>query len=271
MTLLKKPKISNYIIYTYTIIILIFLSIPIFVSIAVGFGDDKVARFPPRSLSLEWVKLAIDNPTFINALFNSIVLAFLTTIATIIISLPATLALVKHKFPYQPTLEAYLLSPLSLPGVLYGMSMLFFLGEFGLGLPSWALLISHIVLALPYGLRTTLVIYRSSDRSLEDVGMVLGANHWQTFFYITLPMLKPGIVAGGLFAFLISFDNVPVSIFLTTSDNVTLPVAIMSYLVGQNFDASIGAISAIQVLVVLILLYILDRFYGINQLKSFGS
>ena len=84
-------------------------------------------------------------------------------------------------------------------------------------------------------------------------------------------MLKPGIVAGGLFAFLISFDNVPVSIFLTTSDNVTLPVAIMSYLVGQNFDASIGAISAIQVLVVLFLLYILDRFYGINQLKSFGS
>ena len=199
------------------------------------------------------------------------VLACLTTIATIIISVPAILALVKHKFPYEPTLEDYLLSPLSLPGVLYGMSMLIFLGEFGLGLPSWALLISHIVIALPYALRTTLVIYRSSDRSLEEVGMVLGANHWQTFIYITLPMLKPGIVAGGLFAFLISFDNVPVSIFLTTSNNVTLPVAIMSYLVGQNFDASIGAISAIQVSVVLVLLYILDRFYGINQLKSFGS
>jgi putative spermidine/putrescine transport system permease protein len=88
---------------------------------------------------------------------------------------------------------------------------------------------------------------------------------------VTLPLLRPGLVAGGLFAFLTSFDNVPVSIFLTTARSNTLPVTIMSYLVNQDFDPIVGAISAVQVLIVLGLLYGLDRLYGVGRLTSFGG
>jgi putative spermidine/putrescine transport system permease protein len=104
------------------------------------------------------------------------------------------------------------------------------------------------------------------DRGLEETALVLGAPPWKTFRHITLPLLRPGLVAGALFAFLTSFDNVPVSIFLTTARNNTLPVTIMSYLVNQDFDATVGAISALQVGVVLLLLYLLDRVYGVGRL-----
>jgi putative spermidine/putrescine transport system permease protein len=251
--------------------ILAFLSLPIVVAVGVAFGGEKVARFPPTSFSLRWFGVALSNPTFLNALRNSIVLAGVTTVATILLSLPAALALVRRRFPAQPAVEAFLLSPLSLPGVLFGVSMLFFLGAGGFGLAPWGLFVAHVVIAVPYVLRTVLAVYRGLDRGLEETAMVLGANARQTFWHVTLPLLRPGLVAGGLFAFLTSFDNVPVSIFLTTARTTTLPVTIMSYLVYQDFDPIVGALSALQVGLVLAALVVLDRVYGLGRVTSFGG
>jgi putative spermidine/putrescine transport system permease protein len=255
----------------YCGVVLAFLSLPIVVAVGVAFGPDKIARFPPTGLSLRWFGVALSNPAFLDALGNSLALAALTTLVTILLGLPAAVALVRRRWPAQPVVEAFLLSPLSLPGVLFGVSMLFFLGATGFGLAWWGLLVAHAVIAVPYVLRTTLAVYRGLDRGLEETAMVLGAGGWQTFWHVTLPLLRPGLVAGGLFAFLTSFDNVPVSIFLTTARSNTLPVTIMSYLVNQDFDPIVGAISAVQVLIVLGLLYGLDRLYGVGRLTSFGG
>ena len=250
---------------------LAFLSLPIVVAVGVAFGSDKIARFPPTGLSLRWFIVALSNPTFMTALGNSLILAALTTMAAILLGLPAAIALVRRRLPGQGALEAFLLSPLSLPGVLFGVAMLFFLGACGFGLAWWGLLVAHAVIAVPYVLRTTLAVYRGIDRGLEETALVLGATPWQSFWHVTLPLLRPGLVAGGLFAFLTSFDNVPVSIFLTTARTTTLPVTIMSYLVNQDFDPIVGAISAVQVAVVLGLLFLLDRFYGLGQITSVGG
>jgi len=255
----------------YCGLVLAFLSLPIVVAVGVAFGSDRIARFPPSGLSLRWFGVALSNPTFLDALGNSLVLAALTTLVTMLVGLPASVALVRRRFPAQPVLEAFLQSPLSLPGVLFGVSMLFFLGATGFGLAWWGLLVAHAVIAVPYVLRTTLAVYRGLDRGLEETALVLGAGPWQTFWHVTLPLLRPGLVAGGLFAFLTSFDNVPVSIFLTTARSNTLPVTIMSYLVNQDFDPIVGAISAVQVGLVLGLLYVLDRLYGVGRLTSFGG
>ena len=250
----------------YCVLVLLFLSIPIIVAVGVAFGADRIARFPPTGFSLRWFVAAIQNASFMEALANSLQLAVLTTVLTVILGLPAAVALVRRKFPAQAAIEAFLLSPLTLPGVLFGISMLFFLGASGFGLTWWGLLVAHAVISVPYVLRTTVAVYRGMDRGLEETALVLGASPWKTFRHITLPLLRHGLVAGGLFAFLTSFDNVPVSIFLTTAHNNTLPVTIMSYLVNQDFDATVGAISAIQVGVVLLLLYLLDRVYGVGRL-----
>jgi putative spermidine/putrescine transport system permease protein len=251
--------------------VLAFLSMPIVVAVGVAFGQDRIARFPPSGFSLRWFSAALSDPTFLGALINSLELAVLTTVFAVLTGLPAAVALVRRRFPAQSTLEAFLLSPLSLPGVLFGVSMLFFLGATGFGLTWWGLLAAHVVIAVPYVLRATLAVYRGIDRGLEEAALVLGAGPWQAFWHVTLPLLRPGLAAGGLFAFLISFDNVPVSIFLTTAHNNTLPVTIMSYLVSQDFDATIGAISAVQVALVFALLYLLDRVYGVARLTSFGA
>ena len=205
------------------------------------------------------------------ALATSLELAALTTIGTVLLGLPAAVALGKRVFVGSAALEIFLLSPLTLPGVLFGISMLFFLGATRWGLGWSGLLVAHMVIAVPYLLRTTLAVYRGLDRGLEEAALVLGANPWQAFRHVTLPMLKPGLAAGGLFAFLTSFDNVPVSIFLTTAQTNTLPVTIMSYLVNQDFDATVGAISALQVAIVLVLLWLLDRVYGVARLTSLGA
>jgi putative spermidine/putrescine transport system permease protein len=251
--------------------VLLFLSVPIIVAIGVAFGQDKIARFPPTGFSLRWFSAAFSDPTFVAALINSLQLAAFTTVLSILIGLPGAIALVRRRFPAQAALEAFLLSPLSLPGVLFGISMLFFLGATRFGLNWWGLLVAHVVIAVPYVLRAVLAVYRGLDRGLEEAALVLGADPWQTFWHVTLPLLRPGLAAGGLFAFLISFDNVPVSIFLTTARNNTLPVTIMSYLVSQDFDAIIGAISAVQVGIVLVMLYLLDRIYGVGRLTSLGT
>ena len=127
------------------------------------------------------------------------------------------------------------------------------------------------MITVPYILRTAVAVYRGLDTSYEEAARVLGANPWQVLRHVTLPLLRGALVAGGMFAFLISFDNVPVSIFLTTARDNTLPVTIMSYLVSQDFDATIGAISALQIAVVLALLILLDRLYGVSKLVSMGS
>jgi putative spermidine/putrescine transport system permease protein len=255
----------------YCGVVLLFLSMPIVVAVGVAFGPDKIARFPPTGFSLRWFGAALSDPTFVNALLNSLQLAALTTVFSILVGLPAAIALVRRRFPAGAALEAFLLSPLSLPGVLFGISMLFFLGRTKLGLTWWGLLVAHVVIAVPYVLRATLAVYRGLDRGLEEAALVLGADPWQVFRHVTLPLLRPGLAAGGLFAFLTSFDNVPVSIFLTTAHNNTLPVTILSYLVSQDFDAVIGAISALQVGIVLVLLYLLDRIYGVGRLTSIAA
>jgi len=255
----------------YCAAVLLFLSLPIIVAVGVAFGADRIARFPPRGFSLHWFAAALMDRTFMGALATSLELATLTTIGTILVGLPAAVALERRVFIGGTALETFLLSPLTLPGVLFGISMLFFLGATRWGLSWSGLLIAHIVIALPYLLRTTLAVYRGLDRGLEEAAMVLGASPWQAFRYVTLPLLKPGLAAGGLFAFLTSFDNVPVSIFLTTAQTNTLPVTIMSYLVNQDFDATVGAISALQVAIVLALLYLLDRIYGVARLTSLGA
>jgi putative spermidine/putrescine transport system permease protein len=255
----------------YCAAVLLFLSLPIIVAIGVAFGADRIARFPPQGFSLQWFAAALTDRTFMSALATSLELAVLTTIGTIVLGLPAAVALGRRAFVGGGAVEIFLLSPLTLPGVLFGISMLFFLGATRWGLSWSGILVAHIVIAVPYLLRTTVAVYRGLDRGLEEAALVLGATPWQAFRHVTLPLLKPGLAAGGLFAFLTSFDNVPVSIFLTTAQNNTLPVTIMSYLVNQDFDATVGAISALQVAIVLVLLYLLDRIYGIGRLTSMGA
>ena len=150
---------------------------------------------------------------------------------------------------------------------MFGIALLFFTGAIGLQLSFIGLLAGHIVITVPYIVRTVIAVYSGVDRHLEESAMVLGTNPFTCFRRITLPLIKPGTVVGSIFSFLTSFDNVPVSIFLTKTDTMTLPVAILSYLV-YNFDPSVAAVSTLQILFAITMLLVVEKTYGLGRFTA---
>lgn len=254
----------------YMAVLLAFLAMPAIIVICVSLNAGKNVQFPPAGISLRWFAYVLEYPTFVNAILNSLKLGVLATAVSILLGVPAALALGRYRFPLRDSIEAFLLSPLSLPMIVLGIALLIFFGQLGVGLPFWGLLAGHVVVTIPYIVRTVAGVYRGLDRALEESAMVLGAGPWQVFRYITLPLIRSGIVAGAIFSFLISFDNVPISVFLTKTDTMTLPVVILSYLLN-NFDPSVAAISTLEIGFVVVVLLLLDRVYGLNRMTSFGG
>lgn len=244
-----------------------FLALPMVIVVAVSFNAGEFIYFPPRGLSLRWFRHVFEGGTFGPAIVNSFKLALLSTAGSLLLGIPAALALVRYPVPFRDGIQAFLLSPLSLPLIVFGVALLFFAGAIGLQLSFIGLLAGHVVITVPYILRTVVAVYSGIDRNLEEAAMVLGADGLTCFRRVTLPLIKPGIVVGSIFSFLTSFDNVPVSIFLTKTDTMTLPVAILSYLV-YNFDPSVAAVSTLQILFAVAVLLVLETTYGLGQ---FGS
>jgi putative spermidine/putrescine transport system permease protein len=148
-----------------------------------------------------------------------------------------------------------------------GFSLLYFLSSLGIGVSFAALLIAHTVISVPYVMRTVLAVYRNVGINFEEAAAVLGANRWQRFYFVTLPLISPGVFAGALFAVLISLDNLPVSYFFGTANVTTLPVVMLSYLQNQ-LDPAIAAISTVQMLIAIGLLLVVERTYGLRALNA---
>lgn len=251
----------------YVAAVSLFLLLPLVVVIGVSVTSGDLVQFPPDGFSLKWFGAALENQTFMRGLFNSLWVAVAATAGSFCLGIPAGIALGRARSALARRLEMCLLTPLTFPLIALGPALLFFFAAVGWGLSPVSLALAHIVITLPYVIRTVTAVYRGLDRSLEEAARVLGATPARTLWYIVLPLLKPGIMAAGLFSFLISFDNVVVSAFLTRNDTVTLPVAMLTY-VQYNFDPSLAAISVIQIALVVLVLIMLNRLYGLERIGS---
>lgn len=254
----------------YVGLLFLFLALPMFIVVAVSFNASEFVHFPPRGLSVRWFRHVFAQETFVLAILNSLKLAVLATLGSLALGIPAALALVRYPIAFRDAIQSFLLSPLSLPLIVLGIALLFFAGAIGLQLSFIGLLAGHVVITGPYIVRTILAVYGGVDRHLEESAMVLGADPLTCFRRVTLPLIKPGIVVGSIFSFLTSFDNVPVSIFLTKSDTITLPVAILSYLV-YSFDPSVAAVSTLQILFAVTVLLVVEKTYGLGRFTAVGQ
>ncbi|QOF75715.1 ABC transporter permease (plasmid) [Aminobacter sp. SR38] len=242
-----------------------FLAAPVLVIVSVAFTSAEFVSFPPSGFSLRWFGKVLTDTQFVFPLWNSFVLAIAATSVSVILAVPAAIALVRSDLPFKSGLLAFMLSPLSLPTIILAAALLFFLARFGLGTSAVGLLIGHVVITVPYVLRTVVGVYAGIGTEVEEAARTLGARRWQVFWYVTLPMIRPGLLAGGILAFLLSFDEVAVALLLSTADTTTLPVAVLSYLV-YNYDPAVAAISTIQIGIVVVLLLVLERFLGVKHL-----
>lgn len=248
----------------YTALLSFFLIAPVLVVMVASFTAGDFVMFPPSGFSLRWFTQVLGDPEFIKPLWNSVRLGVMATVISSLLAIPAALALVRGSPPGLRWIEAFLLSPLSLPTIILAIGLLFFTARVGLDDSFVSLLAGHVVITVPYMLRTVLGVYAGMNHEIEDAARVLGADRWRTAWYVTLPLIRPGILAGAIFAFLMSFDEVAVALLLTNSDTTTLPVSILSYLV-YNYDPSVAAISTIQIVIVVAALLILERVFGIRN------
>lgn len=241
-----------------------FIAAPIVVVVVSSFSASQVPEFPPATWSLRWYAHALDQALFTEALRVSVLLAIAATLINIPIAVAAALALARGQFAGRELIQTILLAPLIVPAIVIGLALLLGFAALGYKEPGTRLLAAHVLITLPYMVRAVLANLVHAELEIEEAAMVLGADRWRTFLHVTLPMLVPGLFAGALFSFIVSFDNVSVSLFLTTAKVNTLPVAILNY-VEYNLDPSIGAISTVLVVMSLGAAVVLERVVGLRR------
>jgi putative spermidine/putrescine transport system permease protein len=251
----------------FTLVFALFIMAPLVVVIVVSFSASQFLSFPVTAWSLKWYGHIFAYQPFVDGLITSFELAFASTALGTVLGVPAALALGRRKTGWAGLITLLLLSPISIPALVLGFALLYYLSALHLGSSFVALLIAHTVVSVPYVTRTVLAVYRANSPVLEEAAAVLGAGRWNVFRHITLPLIKPGIFAGGLFAVLISLDNLPLSFFFGSASTNTLPVVMLSYLQNQ-FDPSVAAVSTVQMVIALVLLLAVERAYGIKRLIS---
>jgi len=250
----------------FTALFLVFVALPILVVVAVSFSEDAFITFPIRGWSLKWYQRMYEYAPFMNGLLVSLQLAAASAIVGALLGVPAALAVARSRNKGIQALSVLLLSPISIPAIVLGFSLLYFLSALSMGIGFPALLIAHSVVAIPYISRTVLSVYRSLPPNFEESAIMLGASRASTLWHVTLPLLRPGIFAGMLFAVLISLDNLPLSLFFASAQTNTLPVIMLSFLQNQ-FDPSVAAIATVQMLLAVGALFAADRVFGIGRIS----
>lgn len=245
----------------------IFLLAPLICVILVSFNAEAIQSFPPAELSLRWYWFALNVDSFVRGAGLSFLVALVATAIAAPISVAAAVAIWRSTWRGKVALEALFLSPIVVPGIVIGISLLVALAAIDVREAPIRLLCGHVLIVMPYIVRTTFASLARLDPSLEEAAETLGSSRWQAFFHVTLPLIRPGIVAGVIFGFILSFDDVNVSLFLVDARTVTLPIAIMSYL-QYSFDPSVAAISSMLILITLLLAVVLEWSFGLKRLLA---
>ena len=242
----QRPVFNGYI-----LLVSLLLVFPLLVVLLISFDTSPYIKFPPSGYHLQWYQTLPDNPNFKLSFINSLIVASASTIIALLVGVPAALVIARRNFPGRNALYTLCLSSLTVPWVVYGVALLFLWSVLGLQLSLWTLIFGHAVIGAPYVLRTAVAVLADMPPAYERSARSLGASAFTTFRTVTLPLMTPGLLAGASFSFIVSFVNIPVSLFVTTADNITMPVAVFNYM-QYNFDPGVAAFSIVQLVVIAI-------------------
>ena len=238
---------------------------PIVVVCLVAFTPEGYLSLPTNGFSLRWFRAIANYPEFVHAFWVSLALGTLSSFVALLFAMPAALAIARYKFRGRGALAALFLSPLMIPHVVLGIAFLRFFTSVGMGGSFPALIIAHVIIVFPFALRLTLAAAIGMDLSVEMAAVSLGAGGWTLFRRVTLPLILPGVVSGWALAFIQSFDDLTMTVFLAAPGTETLPVRMFLY-IQDNIDPLVTSVSAALIFLTVALMVILDRFYGLDRL-----
>jgi len=240
-------KVSGWtLIRLYTLLIYVFMFAPIVVVIVLSFNPEQFSTFPMKGFSLRWYLKLAQNQSIIAAFKNSLILGFMSALISTITGILAAMAFIRYDFPGKNAINTLLLAPIMIPEVILGVALLLFLRWLQQPKSFALLLIGHVVITLPFVVLVVQARLVSIQRVYEEAALTLGANAFQTFKEITLPMLTPAILAGMLFAFTISFDDVTATLFWATAQNQTVPIKILGML-RSSISPELNALGTVMV------------------------
>ncbi|HSR29335.1 MAG TPA: ABC transporter permease [Anaerolineae bacterium] len=224
-------------------LLIAFLYLPVVVVLAFAFQGSSRLALPLTGPSLRWFQFVLSDDAFRSALSASFKVGLAASVFTMLIGTLTGLAFTRYKLKLEKPLEALAMAPIALPGLFIGLALLAYFGRLGLSLSLVTVFLAHLLYVLPY----VLIVMRSRldrfDVALEEAARDLGANTWQTFWKVTFPLIWPTIVAGGVLAFALSFDEFLITLFVIGSDS-TLPIMMWSRM-RRRIDPSINAVATI--------------------------
>ncbi|PTM39647.1 ABC transporter permease [Bosea sp. 124] len=243
----------------------VFMLAPLLIVCVVAFTPEGYLSLPTRGPSLRWFRAIFDYPEFVRAFRDSLWLAALSSTIAIMLAVPAALAIARYRFPGREAMTTLFMSPLMVPHVVLGIAFLRFFTQIGISGTFVGLVLSHIIVVIPFALRLVLAASYGIDRRIEHAAISLGAGTGTVFRRVTLPLILPGVVSGWLLAAINSFDEVTMTVFIASPATVTLPVRMFLY-IQDNIDPLIAAVSACLIAMTAALLFALDRLFGLDRL-----
>ena len=247
------------------VMVMVFLVLPLVIVVIASITPTQIVTFPPQGFSLKWYEniFNADNH-FMDGLKNSLLIGLIATALDVVLGVTAALCVTRHRFPGSNLLLNYFTSPMYVPSVAFAFVLLQVFSQIG-GVPGEIRIFTgHFVIILPYIVRNTVSVLHGFNWSLEEAATSLGAGPVHVFFKVTLPVAKPGVMAGALLAFLYSFDEVALSSLLSTPKFITLPIRIMNYM-ELTFDPTLAAISTFLIAASLAVVVIMDKLIGLDM------
>lgn len=244
--------------------------VPIVLVVWLSFTRDAIMSFPPSGYTASWYLSAWQNQDFANGLLLSLKVALLASAGGVTVGVMAALALVRYRFAGSQFVNQLLLAPILVPGIVAGLAIYLFylrvenqLDTDILGTHA-SLVVAHLSLTIPWTVRLVAASLQWLDPSLEEAARNLGAGAFTAFRRVVLPVLKPAIVSAALFGFIVSFENLEISLPLVGAGDTTLPIAILHAL-EYSLDPTIAAVSSVQILLLALVMLVTDRFVKLSR------
>lgn len=244
-----------------------FMLAPLVVVVLVAFTPQGYLALPVDGFSLRWFWAILDNPQFISSFWVSLKLALLSATLSMLTTLPAAMAIARYRFPGRDMLTALLMAPLMVPAIVLGVALLRFLSSINMASSFTGLVLCHLIIVTPFVLRMALASLAGIDRNIEHAAISLGASRWTAFRRITLPLVIPGLFSGWILAWIHSFDELAVTIFVAAPSTTTLPVRLFNY-IEHTVDPLVASVSTVVMLFSALMMYLLNATYGLDRLLA---
>jgi putative spermidine/putrescine transport system permease protein len=259
--------------WAFTGLVFVFLFAPILIIFLTSFTASETVEFPPHGFSLMWYQRFFDalrdapgvHPGLAKAIWFSFRLGGMTALIATVAGVLAAYAIHKFEFRGKELFQNLFMLPLTFPSLVIGVGLVLAFSEYRLFDRFTRLLIGHVIITLPYVIISVGASLRVYEEDIEEAARTLGANAAQTFWHVTLPLIRPGVVAGAIFAYIISFTNFTVSFFLSLTGSKPIPVWIYEMLVNGP-DPLLSALSVFLIVMSLAVLIAIDRLVGVRRI-----